>query len=102
MEIRRVCKRSDGLEPSLVVMVAAYDHHMLGSSCQLHEGTVDDLFRLRCGRGGIEQIACNEHNLGPGVAGELDDLGQDGPVFVSAASPANRLSDVPVGRVEDT
>ena len=69
---------------------------------QREQRVVHDALGLRRRRGGVEQVAGDEHDVDRLGLGDPGDLGQHGRVLVDArAPPADRLAHVPVGGVQE-
>ena len=87
-------------QPGRRVVVAGDDHHRAAPGRQVEQRPVDDALGLGGGRRGVEQVAGHDHEVDVVALGDAGDLGEDGPVLGGPGPPADRLADVPVGRVE--
>ena len=82
-------------------MVASLEHDLPTVAVEVEEGAHDEPLGIRCGGGGVEDVAGDEDEVDILLVRRPDDICEHGIVLVEAGSTLEDLAYVPVGSVKD-
>jgi hypothetical protein len=101
VDARGVGPVPEGFEGLAVVVVPGDDDDLGAGAAQGGQGREQEPLRLGRGRGGVEEVPGDDHEINCFCAGDVDHLLEDGALLVEARAALHGDADVPVGRVEN-
>jgi hypothetical protein len=83
------------------VIVIPGHHYHWGHRGQIEQSPIHDLFAARTGRGGVEDVPGDNHQIDCFAAGQTSDFRKDLTMLVVSGTAADTAADVPVSSVKD-